>query len=194
LPSTASAVLLEAMDSAPDDEPDVVLEVPQLRVEEISLEVEDLEARVALDASVLELLQLHVGVDARLGRVGLTIKGVEAQVLLRARLDNVARIIDRVLTTIDNNPEIVERLVEQVGTAASQAVGEVGAVTGGALDDVGQAAGTLVDDAGRSVENVAEGLSGKPRSRQPRRRTNAKAARFRPRGERNGDEADAPRR
>jgi hypothetical protein len=182
------------MHPAQDDEPDVVLEVPQLRVEEISLEVEDLEARVALDADVLELLKLHVGVDALLGRVALTIKGVEAQVLLRARLDNVARIIDRVLTTIDNNPQIVERLVEQVGTTANRAVDELGADAGGSLREVGHAAGTLVDDASDSVETVAEGLSGKPGARQPRRRTNAKATRFRPRGDRDGDEADASRR
>src|SRR3954463_6645132 len=95
------------MHSAQDDDPDVVLEVPQLRVDEISLQVEDLEARVALDAGVLELLKLHVGVEARLGRVDLTIKGVDAQVLLRARLDTVARIIERVLTTIDENPQLV---------------------------------------------------------------------------------------
>jgi hypothetical protein len=109
------------MHAAQDDDPDVVLEIPQLRVDEISLEVEDLEARVALDADVLELLRLHFGVDAVLGRVGLTIKGLEAQVLLRARLDTVAQIIDRVLTTIDDNPQIVERLVGQVGTTANGA-------------------------------------------------------------------------
>ena len=93
-------------------DPDVLLDVPQLRVDEISLEVQDLKARVSLQASVLDLLNLRVGVDAELGRVELTIKGVEAQVLLKVHLDNVARILDRVLTTIDNNPQIVERLVE----------------------------------------------------------------------------------
>jgi hypothetical protein len=182
------------MQPAQGDEPDVVLEVPQLRVEEISLEVEDLEARVALDADVLELLRLHVGVDALLGKVGLTIKGVEAQVLLRARLDNVARIIDRVLTTIDDNPQIVERLVEHVGTAANRAVDELGAGTAGALQGVGQAAGTLAADAGESVATVADGLAGKPGARRPRRRTAPAAPRSRPRGDRNGDESDAPRR
>jgi hypothetical protein len=39
-------------------------------------------------------------------------------VLLHARLGNVARIIERVLTTIDENPQIVERLVESAATAA----------------------------------------------------------------------------
>src|SRR5919106_874999 len=98
-------------------------DVAELRVDEISLEVDDLRARVSLRADVLELLKLHVGVEAELGRVQLTIKGVEAEVLLKVRLDNVARIIDRVLTTIDDNPDIVERLIEQVGETAEEAVG-----------------------------------------------------------------------
>src|SRR5918999_961705 len=132
-----------------DDEPDVLLDVSEVRVDEISLEVEDLRARVALQADVLQLLKLHVGVEAELGRVQLTIKGVEAQALLKVRLDNVARIIDRVLTTIDNNPEIVEGLIEQVGEAAQevgggarQAVGDLAPAAGSAVEEAGEAAGT----------------------------------------------------
>src|SRR5918998_5603658 len=127
-----------------DDEPDVLLDVSEVRVDEISLEVEDLRARVALQADVLQLLKLHVGVEAELGRVQLTIKGVEAQALLKVRLDNVARIIDRVLTTIDNNPAIVERLTEQMGTVpegagtgAGRAVGDLAAGTGSGVDGPG---------------------------------------------------------
>jgi hypothetical protein len=123
------------------DEPDVLLEIANLRVDEISLEVEDLTARVSLQANVLDLLNLHVGVDAALGAVQLTIKGVEADVLLKARLDNVARIIDRVLTTIDNNPAIVGQLTEPVG----QAVTEVG---GAVVDDIVTGAGSAIVEVG----------------------------------------------
>jgi hypothetical protein len=146
-----------------DDEPDVLLDVPELRVDEISLEVEDLRARVALQADVLQLLKLHVGVEAELGRVHLTIKGVEAQALLKVRLDNVARIIDRVLTTIDNNPDMVERLIEQVGEAteeigagADQALGELGPGAGSAVEKVGEEAGTAVGEVGRGAGRTAE--------------------------------------
>jgi hypothetical protein len=146
-----------------DDEPDVLLDVPELRVDEISLEVEDLRARVALQADVLQLLKLHVGVEAELGRVQLTIKGVEAQALLKVRLDNVARIIDRVLTTIDNNPDMVERLIEQVGEAteeigagASQALGELGSGAGSAVEKVGKEAGNAVGEVGRGAERTVE--------------------------------------
>jgi hypothetical protein len=123
------------------DEPDVLLEVADLRVAEISLEVKDLTARVSLQANVLDLLNLHVGVDAALGGVQLTIKGVEAEVLLKARLDNVARIIDRVLTTIDNNPALVGQLTEPVGSAVT----EVGAGTADVVDDVAGAGSAVVE-------------------------------------------------
>jgi hypothetical protein len=94
-----------------NDEPDVLLDVPELRVDEISLEVDNLHARVSLQAEVLQLLKLHVGVEADLDRVELDIKGVEANALLKVRLDNVARILERVLQTIDDNPEIVGQLL-----------------------------------------------------------------------------------
>ena len=187
-----------------DDEPDVLLDVPELRVDEISLEVEDLRARVALQADVLQLLKLHVGVEAELGRVQLTIKGVEAQALLKVRLDNVARIIDRVLTTIDNNPDIVERLIEQVGEAteeigagASQALGEFGPGAGSAVEKVGEEAGTAVGDVGRGAgRTVKEGgksagqavddVAGETRRKrrrdgEPRRQPTEPAAEGRPR-------------
>lgn len=164
-----------------DEEPDLLLDVSELRVDEISIDVEDLRARVALQADVLELLKLHVGVEAELGRVQLTIKGVEAKVLLKVRLDNVARILDRVLTTIDNNPEIVERLattVEEIGAGAGEAAGELG-----------RGAASAVEDTGRAVEGVADEIrpSGRgdrePAERPPearRRRTKAEAPRKRP--------------
>ena len=149
-----------------DDEPDVLLDVPELRVDEISLEVEDLRARVALQADVLSLLRLHVGVEAELGRVQLTIKGVEAQALLKVRLDNVARIIDRVLTTIDNNPEIVEGLIEQVGEAAE----EVGAGAGQALGELAPGAGSAVDEGRQRRPEPPWAMSaGVPEGRLPRR-------------------------
>src|SRR3954447_16465543 len=150
------------MQPAQDDEPDVVLEVPQLHVDEISLEVEDLEARVALDVDVLELLKLHVGVDAVLGRVGLTVKGLDAQVVLRARLDNVAQIIERVLTTIDDNPQIVERLVEPVEGAG----------------------GTLADDAAHGIEALARGGAGHKRVPPRLRRNGSGTSRPRRTGDR----------
>jgi hypothetical protein len=141
-----AASALEPADE--DGEPDVLLDVSELRVDELSLEVEDLRARVSTQADVLSLLRLHVGVEAELGGVTLTIKGVEAKVLLQVRLDNIAKILDRVMTTIDNNPDIVGQLTQPVG----EPVEEVGAA--------GQAVGELETDAGSAVERAPEGRRG----------------------------------
>ena len=58
--------------------------MPIVKVDEIHFELDDLEARVALHAEVLDLVKLSVGVNVELGKVELDIKGVEAQALLRA--------------------------------------------------------------------------------------------------------------
>ncbi|HEX4818313.1 MAG TPA: hypothetical protein VFV66_36710 [Nonomuraea sp.] len=143
-------------------ESDVYLHVPEVKVEEINLEVQDLRARVSLRAEVLDLLKLNVGADVELGRVNLTIKGVEARAVLKVRLHNVAHILDRVLRTIDDNPQILEHLtrgigtvVEEVGTGAGHAVRDVGAGAGTAVRDVGAGAGTAVRDVGAVTDQVA---------------------------------------
>ena len=134
----------------PSAEPDVLLDVPQLRVEEIILEVEDLRAHVSVQADVLNLLRLSVGADVQLGGVHLEIKGVEAQALLKVRLDKVAEIINRVLSTIDRNPEIVDQIVGPLGAAASELEGTVGR----SVDEVAGAVGSAAPDVDRSVAEM----------------------------------------
>ncbi len=173
-------------DSEPDDEtdtavsnsaePDVLLDVPQLKVDEIGLEVENLRAKVSLQAEVLDLVKLNVGADVYLGRVALEIKGVEARALLKVRLDNVAGILEQVLKTIDRNPQILENLtqglgaaareigegagsaVSDVGEGAGSAVREVGAGAGSAVSDVGEGAGSAVSDVGEGAGSAAESV------------------------------------
>jgi hypothetical protein len=90
------------------DGPDVLLDVPVIKVDEIDIEVDDLRAQVAVMAEVRDLVEISVGADVSLGKVELKIEGVEAQALLKARLDNVALILERVLTSLDRNPELLE--------------------------------------------------------------------------------------
>src|SRR5919107_2006201 len=86
-------------------DPDVLLDVPPLNVEEIDLEVEDLQVRVALQALLADLVQLNIGLKAELGEVKLTVKGVDAQVQLKARLDNVRAIFSEVLASLQHSPK-----------------------------------------------------------------------------------------
>jgi e3 binding domain len=149
------------------DEPDVLLDIPVVNVDELNFELDNLHARVSLHAEVLDLVRLSVGVHAELGKVELGIKGVEAQALLRVRLDHVTAIIDRVLTTLDRNPQLVEslgRTVEQLGSGASHALEDVGEGAQGAVEDVGEGAGGAVKDVGKgaggAVQDVGQGAGG----------------------------------
>jgi hypothetical protein len=137
-----------------DAQPDVLLDVPVLKVDEIHLEVDDLNAHVSLQAEVLNLLKLHVGADVSLGRVSLDIKGVDAVAQLKVRLDKVEAIIDRVMTTIDNNPQILTDLTRGLGEAA----GEVGRGAGEALEEVGEGAGSAIESVGGGVEEAVGDL------------------------------------
>src|SRR5215211_1860679 len=135
-------------------EPDVLLDVPQLRVDEIILDVEDLHAHVSVEANVLNLLRLSVGADVQLGGVHLEIRGVEAQALLKVRLDKVAEIINRVLSTIDRNPEIVGQIVPPLEAA-------VGELAGTAERSVDEVAGT-VGGAASQVDRFGEEMTEEP--------------------------------
>jgi hypothetical protein len=154
------------------DEPDVLVDVPFVKVDEIHLELDNIEARVSVHAEVLDLVKLSVGIHAELGKAELSIKGVEAQALLRARLDHVTAIIDRVLTTLDRNPKLLESIgrslekvgagagrgVGQIGQGAGQAVEDVGEGTEGAVRDVGKGAGGAVRDVGQGAGQAVGGL------------------------------------
>jgi hypothetical protein len=159
------------------DEPDVIVDIPVVKVDEIHFELDDLMARVSLHAEVLDLVKLSVGVHVELGKVELNIKGVEAQALMRARLDHVTAIIDRVLTTLDRNPDVLQTIahslepvtegagkaVGEVGEGANKAVGQIGEGAGSAVEDVGEGAGGAVEDvgggAGKAVGEVGEGAN-----------------------------------
>jgi hypothetical protein len=158
--------VLAARDSD-SDEPDVLLDVPVVKLDELNLDVEHLQARVSLQADVLNLLKLHVGADVSIGQVGLELKGVEAQALLKVRLENVARILDRVMTTIDRHPQLLEGLVagageavEELGEGAGSAAEEVGAGTGSAVEEAGEGAGSALEEIGEGTGSAVEEVSG----------------------------------
>jgi hypothetical protein len=166
--------------------PDVVLDVPELEVDRISLEVRDLRAHVSILAELANLLNLSVGVDARLDEVKLEIEGVEAEAHLVARLKNVRAILEKTLDTIGEHPEILRilaRSLSQVvrdslegtlGTLDSALEGlEVGDTVDealvGRLEEVRSDLGDVLERAERGVEGVTprgalgEGQSGEQR-------------------------------
>lgn len=140
-PGQSSAIAQQAMSSG--DQPDVLLDVPNLSVEQLTIEVNNLQVDLALDARLANLLKLTAGANASIDNVKIDIRGVQASATLIVRLDNVRAILERTLQTLDNNPQIVTQLlstvdntVGTVGGVANNAVGTVGGVANNALGTV----------------------------------------------------------
>jgi len=133
------------------NQPDVLVDVPDLHVDDIVLDVQNVRVQIALDARVGNLVTLNAGAQAGIDRVRLQISGVQAQARLVVRLDKVAHIIDSTLTTLDRHPEIVNRPLQSVDNT----VGTVGNVANTALQPggvVSQAVGTV----GQTLNNVTQ--------------------------------------
>jgi hypothetical protein len=96
---------------------DVILEIPELSVDSIGLTVQDVRAHVSLDANAMNLVQLTAGVDVGIKKVQLGIVGVFAEAYLYVDLDNVARVVSRVVQTLDRNPQILTQVLKTVDTA-----------------------------------------------------------------------------
>ena len=142
----------------PSPEPDVFMDVPSVKVEEIYLDVEGLDAHLSLRTKLANLVQLVAGVHVHCGKVELDIKGVDAQAMLKVRLENLYDILDRALTTIDRNPQILEALlktvdtaVDDIGQTAQTALGPQGAVSR-TVDQVGQTAQTALGPGGAGTQ------------------------------------------
>ncbi|WP_222623081.1 hypothetical protein [Ramlibacter cellulosilyticus] len=149
-------------DPAAGDPPDVLLDIPNLSVDEIKLDVQNLQAHVSLDARVANLVKITAGVDAGIDKVNLEIKGVKATVLLVVRLDNVREIIDKTLITLDKNPQLVDRLlqsvdntVDTVGGVANTAL-QPGGVISQTVNTLGQTVTRTVDTAGNLLERTVD--------------------------------------
>ncbi|KAK4459688.1 hypothetical protein QBC42DRAFT_273898 [Cladorrhinum samala] len=133
------------------EEPDVYLNA-SVSVGLISVDVQNITAKVNLDAQVLKLLHFSAGVDASINRVQLKIENVSAKVELEARLGNVVQMVDDVLSSIDLNPILatlgqnVNKIVNSTTDLLDGVVGGDGGQQGGG----GQQSGS--ENAKRSVE------------------------------------------
>jgi pyruvate/2-oxoglutarate dehydrogenase complex dihydrolipoamide acyltransferase (E2) component len=140
-----------------NEDPDLTLDVPSLGIEELNLDVENLRARVSLHAELADMVKLSVGVEADVDKVKLEAKGVEAQLLLKAGLDNVRAILTQALDALDNNPGILEDLLRTSGETSGGTGQRALEGTAGpteATPEQGAAEGT--EDPETEEENVRE--------------------------------------
>lgn len=131
--------------------PDVVLNIPNLSVQSITLNVADLNAKLALNARALSLVTINAGVNVSISDVLLQIQGVRAAARLEVRLENVKKIVNRVLRAIDLAPVLCV-----LGATTGSALQGLG----GTLSGVTSGVGSLVNGTVSGVGGVASGVTG----------------------------------
>jgi hypothetical protein len=151
-PVQNSPIAMQAMQG--NSQPDVLLDVPNLSIEQLTVDVNNLQVHLAVDAQLANLLHLTAGADARIDNVRIDLRGVRAQATLIVRLDNVRAIIERTLQTLDNNPAIVSQLLSTVDNT----VGTVGGVANNAVNTVGGVANAALRN-GQLLNLAAAGLT-----------------------------------
>lgn len=102
---------------------DVVLEIPELSIDSLGLTVSNVRAHVSLLANAMNFVTISAGVDVAIKQVQLGLSGVFAEAYLYVDLDNVARIVARVVQTLDKNPQILTQILKTVETAATSIAG-----------------------------------------------------------------------
>lgn len=129
--------------------PDVALDVPNLSIDEAKVDIENLKLRLDVDARLGNLLSLHAGVDVSADKINLELKGVQAEAHLKVCLSTVEAIIDRTLTTVDNNPQILDQLLGGTSNLLSQSVNQLGQTVLQSIDSAGNIIEQTVDQGGR---------------------------------------------
>jgi hypothetical protein len=151
-----------------DDAVDVYVDAPVVKVDEIKFELDNLRAHIAVLAEAGNFVQLNVGAAVGLGKVQLDIQGVETQALLEARLENVTKILERVVTSLERNPQLLKSVGDALGdvgegahgllTDTGDAVRSAGKGAGSAVQDIGEGAGQGVAGIGQGAQQGVEGL------------------------------------
>lgn len=159
-PTGAQGQLAQGQAQIGTEHYDVVLEVPELSVDSIGLTVADLRAVLALDANAANLVSISAGADVAIERVELEITGVVAEAYVYVDLDNVARIVDRVVTTLDRNPQILTQVLSVVDSTVGTVGGvgntllQPGGVAEGAVQAVGQTLTSVTRPGGLLTQTV----------------------------------------
>jgi hypothetical protein len=107
---------------------------------------------------VANLLNLVAGVQVSIDKVNIEIKDVNARAELKVRLENTYNILDRTLTTLDENPELIKGALDSADTAVQEAgqVGKGATQSGGALSELSSGVGDTLGNIGDVVSRVAE--------------------------------------
>jgi hypothetical protein len=158
----------KAMGRPPADEPDVYVFVPEVHVGKLEIDVKRLDAHLALQADVANLVKLVAGVHVGVDEVKIDLEDVTAEAELKVRLENTYNILDRTLTTLDDNPEVVQGLLETANSAVETTgkVGQQATKPGGPLSELTSGVGDTLGNIGGSIGDGVSTLAGKGNPKQ----------------------------
>ena len=158
----------KAMGRPPADEPDVYVFVPEVHVGKLEIDVERLDAHLALRTEVANLVNLAAGVHVGVDKVRIKLEDVNAECELKVRLENTYNILDRTLTTLDENPEIVKGLLETANSAVETTgkVGEEATKPGGAVSELTSGVGDTLGQLGSSIGDGLSSIAGRASPKQ----------------------------
>jgi hypothetical protein len=142
---------------------DVVLDIPVVCVDGLTLKVDSFKTRVALDTRVANLVRINAGADVVMGNVDVTLKGIQAKALLLIDLTDAVRVVDQTLAFVDNHPEVVPSLRGANETSAPPGLGPSARITAAPNVDGARRLvllGTTRNAAGQTVQRLVDVATG----------------------------------
>lgn len=135
---------------------------------ELNIDVERLDAHLALRAEVANLVNLVAGVHVGVDKIKIDLKDVKAECELKVRLENTYNILDRTLTTLDQNPDLVKGLLETADSAVESTgqIGQQATKPGGALSELTSGVGDTLGNLGNSIGDGLSSIAGKASPKQ----------------------------
>ncbi|MFN6946042.1 MAG: hypothetical protein ACK4ND_13920 [Cytophagaceae bacterium] len=107
-------------------EVDVILEIPEVKVERLRINVEDIDVRVNLFVQAINAITIKAGVHVHLDQVEIEIKGVRAEAYLQIRLERVKQVLVKVMQMLDNNSKTLAEILKPLTKGAGKAVAQIG--------------------------------------------------------------------
>jgi hypothetical protein len=86
---------------------DLLLDITHLNINHIKMNLEDLDAEVTVRVELTSQLHLDFSTDIKFDKVNIDLKNVEITAQIKVNLRKISQIIDRVLKSIEDNPESV---------------------------------------------------------------------------------------
>jgi len=103
-----------------EDRPDVMIDIPDLSTDHLTLDISDLRLNLALETRIAnDLVVLRPAVQCTVGKCEVSIDGLRANALAVVRLDNIRKIVESSLDSVAQNPDILGR---SSNTAADYAI------------------------------------------------------------------------